>query len=174
MFKKLLKIISVLLGLVAMYGFIQLISDRTPKHITALSKQYSVDKELIVNEKFTTDFESSYGIEFSTENPEENATKDSLQTDFEVLKEGKPIKIFINNSFSSKSGAEYELNLKISNASSKPVTLKVKIQTNVPGPAYELLVEREYEWVFWLINGMILLLALICGYFGFIKKPGIN
>ena len=87
-----------------------------------------------------------------------------------IYSNGKPIEINEENVFFfSDSGREYEL--KFTNANSKPNSLNVGVQTNVPGPSYELLIEREYEWTFWIINGVIMLFALICGYYGFRKKP---
>lgn len=170
MSKKTLKLISIILGLISIYWSIQLIPDTTDRRLSALSKTFPFSKEIELSEKFTTDFKSSYKISFSLEEPRPYEHKDSigaLELDIKILKEGKPIEVFGNNSFLSKSGQEYELRLKFVNANSKPNTLRVGIQTNVPGPSYELLIEREFEWVFWIINGVIMLIALISGYFGF-------
>jgi hypothetical protein len=46
----------------------------------------------------------------------------------------------------------------------------VGIEVDVPGPTYELMFERDYKWVFWIIDGLIIFIALITGYFGFRKK----
>ena len=143
----------------------------------AFSKEYDFEKEIEISEKFKTDFKSSYEIGFSLDNPRPYENIDSLKPrefKIKIFKNGKPIEIFENGSFLSKRGAEYELNIKFVNANSKPNKLRVGIQTTVPRPSYEILIEKEFEWIFWIINGIIMLIALICGYFGFRKKPAGN
>jgi hypothetical protein len=177
MIRNLLKVIAVILGLISLSMAIDLIPDRTDRNLIALTKHYPFEKKLEISENFTTDFESSYEISYSLKNPKPYKEIDSLrpyEVKIEIFKKNKPIKIFENNSFMSESGQEYELKLNFVNANSKPNTLNVGIQSNVPGPAYELLIEREYEWIFWIISGIIFLLALISGYFGFKKQPSNN
>ncbi len=177
MSKKILKTIAIILSLISIYWTIELIPDRTNRNFIALNEQYSFQKELEISEKFITDFKSSYIINFSFENPRPYENIDSLspiEYDIKIFRNNKPIEIFENNSFLSTRGEEYELKMKLINANSKPNTLNVGIQTNVPGPAYELLFEREFKWVFWTINGFIMLIALICIYFGFRKNPEYN
>ncbi|SDH53508.1 hypothetical protein [Winogradskyella thalassocola] len=71
---------------------------------------------------------------------------DPYEINVAIYNNGKPIEINEENGFFfSDSGREYELKLKFTNANSKPNSLNVGIQTNVPGPSYELLIERKYE-----------------------------
>jgi len=66
---------------------------------------------------------------------------------------------------------ELKLKLENANGNSNPNKFNVRIQEDgLPGPTYELLIEREYKWVLWTIDGIIILIALITGYFGFRKK----
>jgi hypothetical protein len=177
MSKLILKMVSIFLGLISIYWAIELIPDRSNRSLTAFSQQYPFKKEIEISEKFITDFDSSYEIGFSLDNPRPYEDIDSLQPiefKINILKHNKPIEVFENNSFLSKRGAEYELQIKFVNANSKPNILNVGIRTNVPGPTYELFIEREFEWIFWIINGVIMLIALVCGYFGFIKMPAGN
>ena len=171
------KITSIIFGIIAIYFTISLIPNKNEKKLSAFNKEFPFEKQIKISEKFITDFESSYNIGFSLENPNPYKKIDSMlpiKTELEVLYKGKPIELFGNNSFVSKSGAEYELNLNLTNANSKPNKLIVGIQVDVPGPIYELMFEREYKWVFWTLNGIIILIALIAGYFGFRKKPAGN
>ncbi|XLS27989.1 hypothetical protein ACJD0Z_12355 [Flavobacteriaceae bacterium M23B6Z8] len=177
MSKRILKIISIILGLISIYWTIELIPDRTNRNLTALSEQYSFQRQLEISEKFTTDFKSSYEINLSLENPRPYENVDSLRQiefDIKIFRNNQPIEVFENNSFLSKRGEEYKLQIKFVNANSKPNILNVVIQTNVPGPTYELLIEKEFEWIFWIINAVTMLIALICGYYGFRKKPAYN
>ncbi|EPR71737.1 Transposase [Winogradskyella psychrotolerans RS-3] len=131
-----------------MVSIISLNSILTCSHISGQDKSYTFEKKLQVSEKFTTDFETSYEISYTLKNPKPYAEIDSIKPykfKVEILKNNKPIKIFDNNSFLSESGQEYELKLKFINANSKPNSLNIGIETNVPGPTYELLIEREYE-----------------------------
>ncbi|PPK95735.1 hypothetical protein LY01_01328 [Nonlabens xylanidelens] len=171
------KIISIIFGVIAIYCTITLIPDKANRKLTAFNEKFSFEKEINISEKFSTDFESSYKIGISLDNP--NSYKEvhsmiPMETNLEILHKGKPIEVYENNSFLSKSDTEYELKLKFVNANAKPNKLKIVIQVDVPGPSYDLLIEREYKWVFWIINGIILLIALITGYFGFRKKPAGN
>jgi hypothetical protein len=171
--KKSSKIISIIFAAIAIYFTISLIPDKTEKKLTAFSKEFPFEKQISISEKFITDFESSYNIGFSLENPNPYKEIDSMlpiKTELAVLHKGKPIELFGNNSFASKSGAEYELKLNLINANSKPNKLMVGIEVDVPGPTYELMFERDYKWVFWIIDGLIIFIALITGYFGFRKK----
>ncbi|MCK8482326.1 hypothetical protein [Psychroserpens algicola] len=173
MTKTSLKIISIIFGVIAIYFCITLIHDRTKKQLTAFNKEFSFEKKINISEKFTTDFESSYHVGFSLENPSHYKNIDSIlpiETELEILHNGKPIELFGNNSFMSKAGTEYELKLNLINANSKPNKLRVGIEVDVPSPIYELMFEREYKWVYWTIDGIIFLIALITGYFGFQKK----
>ncbi|CAL2101682.1 conserved protein of unknown function [Tenacibaculum sp. 190130A14a] len=177
MSKRILKTIFIILSSISIYWTIELIPDRTNRNLTAFNQQYPFENELEISEKFTTDFKSSYEISFNLEDPRPYENIDSLRPiefNIKIFRNNKPIEVFENNSFLSKRGEEYELQLKFVNANSKPNILNVSIQTNVPGPTYELLIEREFEWIFWIINGIIMLIALICGYFGFRKKPADN
>ncbi len=177
MSKGTLKIISIILGLISIYWMIQLIPDKTNRSLIALSEQYPFQKELHISEKFKTDFNSSYEVNYSLENSNPYDNIDSLRPvdiDIKIFRNNKPIEVFENNSFLSDRGEEYELKLTFINANAEPNVLNVGIQTNVPGPTYEMLIEREFEWIFWIINGIIMLIALIIGYFGFRKKPAAN
>lgn len=173
MSKALLKILFLFLALISIFWTIELVPDRTNRRMMALSLQEPFQKELVINQKFITDFKSSYKIGFSLENPEPYNTIDSLQPlqlEYEILHKGKSIDILDNNSFLSKRYGEYELRLKFINANSYPNILRIGIQTDVPGPSYDILIEEEFEWIFWIINGIVMLIALICGYFGFKKN----
>lgn len=148
------KIISVIFGIIAIYFTINLTPDKTKKKFIALENQYSFIKEIKISEKFITDFESSYIISFRLENNALNNLMDSINpriTNLQVLYKNKPVELYGNNCFTSKSGAEYELNLKLVNANSKRSIINIRInENNLPGPTYELLIEREFKWVFWL------------------------
>ncbi|AUC75227.1 hypothetical protein [Olleya sp. Bg11-27] len=167
------KIISIIFGVIAIYFTVNLIPDKTKKKFTALDKQYSFTKEISISEKFKTDFDSAYRIWLNFDN-----TNDSLlpiKKHLEVLRNGKPIELYgdRNNSFVSESGTKYELKLKLENADGNSSLNKLNIiiaEDNLPGPTYELYFEREYKWVFWTIDGIIISIALITGYFGFRKK----
>lgn len=175
--RNIFKVISLILGYISITTAIDLIPNRTHRDLIALNKSYTFEKKLQVSERFTTDFETSYEISYTLKKPKPYAEIDSVKPyefKVEILKNNKPIKIFDNNSFLSESGQEYELKLKFINANSKPNSLNIGIETNVPGPTYELLIEREYEWIFWIISGIIMLIALIFGYFGFKNKPSNN
>jgi hypothetical protein len=169
------KIISVVLGIIAIYYTITLIPDKTKKKFIALDKQYSFTKEISVSEKFETDFDSAYKVLLDFENANDSSLP--IKKNLQVLRNGKPVELYGNNSFVSKSGASYELKLILENTNdnSNPNRFNVRIQENgLPGPTYELLIEREYKWVLWTIDGLIILIALITGYFGFRKKPAGN
>ena len=167
------KIISLIFGVIAIYFTISLIPDKTKKKFTALDKQYSFTKEISITEKFKTDFNSAYSIWFDFEN-----TNDSMlpiKKNLEVLRNGKSVELYgnKNNCFESKSGVTYELKLKLENANDNTNLNKfnVRIQEDgLPGPTYELLIEREYKWLLWTIDGVIILIMLITGYFGFRAK----
>ena len=73
MTKILLKTLSIIVGVIAIYFTVNLIPDKTKKKFIALDNQYSFTKEISVSEKFITDFESAYRILFDFEN-----TNDSL------------------------------------------------------------------------------------------------
>ncbi|WP_400080622.1 hypothetical protein [Winogradskyella sp. R77965] len=172
MSKTALKIIAILLGLLAIKMFIGLYPDKTDRSIVAFCEGFAFEKELNISETFTTDFESYYTITYSLAQPNTYKHRDSLQpihTNIEILCNNKSIEINEELGFYTETNAEYELNLKFINANSKPNTLNICIQTDLPGPIYELYFEREYEWVFWIINGVILLASIIAGYFGFRK-----
>ncbi len=171
MTKTSLKIISVVFGIIAIYFTINLIPDKTKKKFIALEKQYYFTKEISVSEKFTTDFESAYRVLFRFEHS--NDSMIPIKKNLEILRKGKPIELYgdKNNCFVSKSGATYQLNLKLANANanfSNQNRFKIIIQEDgLPGPIYELMFERDYKWLFWIINGVIILISLITGYFGF-------
>ena len=175
--RKSLKITSIIFGIIFIYFTINLIPDKTKKKFTALEKEYTFTNETHITEKFETDFESAYRILFNFEN-----INDSLipkKKNLEILRNGKPVELYEdkNNCFVSEAGVEYELNLILENAKGNTNLNKFKIiiaEDNLPGPTYELLIEREYKWVFWTIDGIIFLIALISGYFGFRKKPAGN
>lgn len=167
------KILSIILGIIAINLTITLIPDKTKKKTVAFSKEFPFQKKISISEKFTTDFESSYGIQFSLEDPNPYPEKDSLlpiKTNLEILLKEKPVAFYINHSFESKAGAEYELKMNFINKNSKPNILRLEVLVDVPGPSYELLVEREYKWIFWVFDALLVLIALITGYFGFRKK----
>jgi len=173
MIKTLLKTLSIIVGVIAIYFTVNLIPDKTKKKFTALDKQYSFTKEISISEKFITDFDSAYRILLDFEN-----TNDSLlpiKKNLKVLLNGKFVELYgnKNNCFVSKSGATYHLKLKLENANGNSILnrFNIRIQEDgLPGPTYELLIEREYKWVLWIIDGLIILIALITGYFGFRKK----
>ncbi len=170
----LLKVIAIILGLISISMAIDLFPDRSNRSLIALTKSYPFEKTLEVSEKFTTDFESYYEISFNLEHKEKYKVVDSTipyKIEVELWKNNKPIEKNEENAFLSEYNQEYELKIKLINASSNPNTLNVGIQTNVPGPTYELLIEREYEWILWIISAILMLIAFICGYFGFRKKP---
>ena len=167
------KITSIILGVIAIYFTIKLIPDGTKKNFTALDKHYSFANEISISEKFKTDFYSVYRIVFSFENINDSLLP--IKKNLEVFRNGKPVELYGNksNCFESKSGATYELNLKLENAkgNSNENKFNVKIvEDGLPGPIYEMMFEREYKWVYWLIDGLIIFIALISGYFGFRKK----
>ena len=182
-----LKAISFIFGIIAIYFTISLIPDRTKKTLTSLNKEYVFTEQINISEKFTTDFDSSYGIHLKFLNSNHNGFTDTIlpiKIDLKVLLNNKPIELFgdykngylMSNgnaqltSFMSKKNKEYEiiLNLKDNILNQKKVILD--ITTDVPGPSYELLIEREFKWVFWIIDGLIILITLIVGHFGFRKK----
>ena len=159
--------------MISIYFTISLIPDKTKKEFTALDKQYSFTEEISISEKFKTDFDSAYRIWFDFENANDSLLP--IKRNLEVLRNGKSVELYgnKNNCFESKSGATYELKLKLENANgnSNPNKFNVRIQEDgLPGPTYELLIEREYKWLLWTIDGVIILIALITGYFGFRKK----
>jgi len=138
-----------------------------------------------------TDFESSYGIHLNFLNSNHNGITDTilpLNIDIEILRNNKPIQLFgdfkngylmVNGnarktSFLSEENNEYEIKLDLKDNNSSQKKVKLNITTNVSGPSYDLLIEREFKWVFWIIDGVIILIALITGYFGFRKKPAGN
>ena len=187
MTKKTLKIISMIFGLIAIYNTINLILDKTEKKQTSLSKEYELSKNNKISEKFVTDFESSYGIHMELMDTKFTGLgKTILPIDIELnlYQDNKPVELFgdykqgyliINNtaqltSFMSNSGTEYELKISLSNNKTKAERIRLDISPNVPGPSYAMLIEREFKWVFWCINGLIILIALITGYFGFRRK----
>ncbi len=171
MTKNSLKVISIIFGIFAIHFTINLIPDKTKKTFTALDKNYSFKNEISVSEDFETDFESAYRIVFNFEN-----TKDSLlpiKKKLEVLRNGKLVELYgnRNNRFVSKSGATYKLNLELENRNSSLNKFNIIIyEDSMPGPTYELLIEREFKWVFWTIDGILILISLIAGYFGFRQK----
>ncbi|NRD24967.1 hypothetical protein HNV10_17080 [Winogradskyella litoriviva] len=171
------KIISIIFGVIAIYFTLNLIPDKTKKEFTALDKQYSFTEEITISEKFKTDFDSAYRIWFSFENSSDSLLP--IKKNLKVLRNGKPVELYgdKNNCFVSKSGATYELNIKLENAEGNSNLNKINIKINedgLPGPTYELYFEREYKWLFWTIDGILIFIALITGYFGFRKKPADN
>lgn len=173
MTKTSLKTISIIFGVIAIYFTIKLIPDGTKKKFTALDKHYSFANEISISEKFKTDFYSVYRIVFSFENT--NDTLLPIKKNLQVLRNGKPVELYgnKNNCFGSESGATYELNLKLENAkgNSNENKFHMKIvEDGLPEPIYEMMFEREYKWAYWTIDGLIILIALITGCFGFRKK----
>jgi hypothetical protein len=173
MTKTSLKIISIIFGVITIYFTINLIPDKTKKKFTALDKQYSFTNEISISEKFKTDFYSVYKIVFSFENANDSLLP--IKKNLQILRNGKPVELYgdKNNYFESKSGATYELNLKLESAKGNLNKNKFHIkimEDGLPGPIYEMMFEREYKWVYWTIDGLIILIALITGYFGFRKK----
>lgn len=167
------KIISLIFGVFAIYLTINLIPDKTKKKFTALDKQYSFTKNIHISEKFETDFESAYRILLSFENINDSLLP--VKKKLEVLRNGKPVELYgnKNNCFVSKSGAQYKLKLDLENAKTNSNLNKFNLiitEDNMPGPTYELYFEREYKWLYWSIDGLIILIALIAGYFGFRQK----
>ena len=174
MIRRWLKLISLILAIIAIFFTFELIPDNSKKKLIAFDKEYVFTKQIKISEKFTTDFKSSYGInyELGIKNPYKE--KDSIipvKETIEIFKNGKPVELYGYNSFVSDSYTEYELRLNFINANSKQNRIRVKVEVNVPSPSYQLLVEREYKWILWIINGVIILLTIITGYFGFRKKP---
>ncbi|MBC2844780.1 hypothetical protein [Winogradskyella flava] len=170
MTKTVLKIITIALGLLAIKMAINLFPDKTDRSVIAFCEGFPFEKELNISETFTTDFESYYTIGYSLEHPRSYDNIDSLQpiqTNFEILHNNKPIEIFKDDSFFTEANAEYQLNFKFVNSNSKQNTINICIQTELPGPSYTSLFEREFKWVSWMINGIVLLIAIIAGYLGF-------
>ncbi len=174
-------------GLIAIYFTAKLIPDKSQRTETALNKEYSFTGKINVSEKFTTDFESSYGIDMQLVNANHNGIADTIlpmEFDIKILEKGKPIELYgdyengylmVNGnaqltSFLTKENTEYELKLNIKDNNSEKKKIKINIATNVPAPSYELMFEREFKWVSWTIDGIIIGIALITGYFGFRKK----
>lgn len=173
MTKKTSKTISIIFGIFAIYLTINLIPDKTKKKFIALDKQYSFTQSINISEKFETDFESAYRIFFDFDNINDSLL--SIKKKLEVLRNGRPIELYgnRNNCFVSKSEAKYELNLELENVKNNSKLNKFNLiitEDNMPGPKYELYFEREYKWVSWTFNGLIILITLIAGYFGFRKK----
>ena len=168
-----LKIISIIFGMIAIYFTINLIPDKTKKKFTALDKNYSFTNEISISEKFVTDFDSSYCISILTERTSDSMFQ--MKKKIKVLRNGKSVELYgnENNCFVSESGTKYELNVELENADGNSSLNKFNIkirEDNLPGPTYELLIEREYKWVLWTIDGITILIALIIGYFAFRKK----
>ena len=181
------KIISIIFGVIAFYCTIQLISERTQRTLSALNKEYHFSESINISEKFITDFESSYGINMKLLNSNNNGIVDTIlpfKIDLQILQNGKPIELYRDykngyrmdngnanlNSFSTKENTEYEIKLNLKDNNLNQQKIKVNISTDVPGPIYDLMFEREFKWVYWTINGIIIFVALTTGYFGFRKK----
>ncbi len=168
-----LKIISIIFGVIAIYFTINLIPDKTKKKFTALDKYYSFTKEISISEKFKTDFDSAYKVLVYFENANDSLAP--IKKNMKVYRNGEAVELYgnENNHFVSKSGATYELKLELEgakgNLTKNEIQIKI-VEDNLSGPTYELLIEREYKWLLWTIDGLIILIALITGYFGFKKK----
>jgi hypothetical protein len=185
------KIISIIFGVIAIYFTIKLIPDGTKKNLTSLNKEYEFTEQIKISEKLTTDFDSSYGIHLEFLNSNYSGFTDTIlpiKIDLKILENNKPIELYgdykngylmVNNnaqlsSFLSKENTEYEIKLDLKDNDQTRKKIKLDITTNVPGPSYELMFERDFKWVYWTIDGIIILIALIIGYFGFRKKPAGN
>lgn len=181
------KIISIIFGVIAIYFTIQLIPDKSDRTETALNKEYSFKEKINISEKFTPDFESSYGIHMKLVNSNHNGIVDiilPIEIDLKILEKGKPIELYgdyengyliVNgnaqlSSFLTKENTEYELKLNIKDNNPEKKKIKINIATDVPAPSYDLMIEREFKWVSWTIDGIVIGIALIAGYFGFRKK----
>ncbi|MCK8521524.1 hypothetical protein M0D21_08090 [Aquimarina sp. D1M17] len=183
------KIISILFGILAIYLITEFLLDKSDKRLRSFDKTYVLKESLIISDKFKTDFKSSYGIRLDLLNGNYKGMADTifpLEIDLKILKNGKEIELFgdykksyfINNneaqlaSFMSKKNAEYEIEMNIHDAEIERNTkeLKLYIETNVPAPSYELYFDREFKWVYQIITGIVILISLITGYFGFRKK----
>lgn len=172
MSKRALKITSVLLVLLAINLVFYFFSHKAERSTIAFCEEFSFQKKLNISEKFITDFDSFYTINYSLEHIDLDDYLDSIQPtkiSIEILHKNEPLEIFEHNKFLSEAEAEYRLNLKFVNSNSKPNTLRVCIQTEMPEPTYELLFEREFKWVAWVMISLIILIAIILGYFGFRK-----
>ena len=160
---------------------------QTKKNITSLNKEYEFTEQMKISEKFTTDFDSSYGIHLEFLNSNYNGFSDTIlpiKIDLKILKNNKPMDLFsdykkeyliVNNiaqlsSFLSEENTEYTIKLNLKDNKVNQKKIKLDITTDVPGPSYELMFEREFKWVYWTMDGLIILLVLISGYFGFRKK----
>lgn len=181
------KIISIIFGVIAIYFTIQLIPDKSQRTLTAFNKEYLFTEKINVSEKFITDFESSYGIHMKLMNSNHNGTVDTIlpiEIELKILENGKPIELYgdyengylmVNgnaqlSSFLTKENTEYELKLNIRDNNPEKKKIKINIAVDVPAPSYDLMIEKDFKWVFWTIDGIIILIALIAGYFGFRKK----
>jgi hypothetical protein len=186
MTKTSLKIISIIFGVIAIYSTIQLIPDRRQKTLTAFNKEYQFTESIHISEKFTTDFESSYGIHLNLLNSNHKGIVDTIlpmKIDLKILKNGKPVELYGDykngylmfngnaqlTSFMPEENTEYELKLDLED-NNLIRKIKINIATDVPGPSYDLLFEREFKWIDWTISGLAIFIALITGYFGFRKK----
>ena len=181
------KIISIIFGVIAIYYTISLIPNGTKKDLTSLNKEYEFTEQIKISEKFTTDFDSSYGIHLEFLNSNHSGTVDTIlpiKIDLKILENNKPIELYgdykngylmVNNnaqlsSFLSEENTEYEIKLDLKDNNLIQKRIKLDITTDVPGPSYELMFDRDFKWVYWTIDGIIISIALITGYFGFLKK----
>lgn len=185
------KIISIIFGVIAIYFTVQLIPDKSQRTLTALNKEYSFIEKINVSEKFITDFESSYGVHMKLMNSTHKGTVDTIlpiEIELKILENGKPIELYGDyengylmdngnaqlSSFLTKENTEYELKLNIKDNNPEKKKIKINIAVDVPAPSYDLMTEKDFKWVFWTIDGIIILITLIAGYFGFRKKPAGN
>lgn len=170
MFKKLSIAVSLFLGMISIYWTIELIRDRTDRKITALERQYPFEKDIEVMERFTTDFDYRYHLSYRLQEPGTFKNPDTVQPaflEFELWNEDKLIEIDEGYGFQAKSGMEYEMKLRFVNANVRPNLLFLVIEPSGPGPSYELLLDREYKWVYWIIIGMLMLITVALGYYGY-------
>ena len=154
---------------------------------TSLNKEYDLSKGISISEKFITDFESSYGIhvEFlDTEFTDFEETTLPINIELKLYQNNLPVELFgdyrhgylISNnnaqltSFISKADTEYKLKINLSNNQTNAKRIRLDISPDVPGPSYALLFEREFKRMFWCVNGIIVLIVLVAGYFGFKRE----
>ena len=170
--KRAIKITSILLVLLVIKLVFYFFSDKTERRTIAFCEEFSFQKKLNISEKFITDFDSYYTINYSLEHIDLYDYLDSIQPtkiSIEILHNNEPLEIFDGNKFLSEAEAEYQLNLKFVNANSKPNTFRICIQTEMPEPSYELMFEKEFKWLAWVIISLLILITIVLGYFGFQK-----
>lgn len=174
--KTLLKIISIVfsfLSLVLLYDLIQ-----PKKHsTTAIKKEIELSKNL--SEKFETDFDYAYVLILTLKTDEINFNENKF--DIELKKNGigfvdtlKLIPNDINNYevrqyFTAKSGDEFELVIKELDKSLIGVKANLNVDVTGAGPSIGLAFERYFRPYFWILLGLLILITILTGIYGFKK-----